>query len=354
MNRESLKVIQMLPEFHEGGVERHVLWLSGSLAKQGHEIMVVTKGGKLEKFLDEGVKVWHLPVHAKNPFTALWCALRIAKKAKGEGWDVIHAHSRVPFWIAWWAGFLSGIPWVATLHATFRHSRALLPLKKASACICVSRSVKEHLASYLPKKTFVIYNGLPPLVKKGQKDLHEGSYKFLFIGRLTPKKGLQVAIKALSKVKGDWTLDIVGDGPMRGELEDLVVKLELSDKVKFWGFREDTDEWLARCSCLLFPSFEEGMSMTLIRAIKMGVPILASDIPSVRELCANPEALLEPGDENSWKKAIEEALREKKALQLFDCDKIPTVDDMAKDVADVYQSCIEEARKGKRQNADCS
>ncbi|MEG3065647.1 hypothetical protein [Acetomicrobium sp.] len=50
-------------------------------------------------------------------------------------------------------------------------------------------------------------------------------------------------------------MDIVGDGPMRGELEDLVVKLELSDKVKFWGFREDTGEWLARCSCLFVSLF---------------------------------------------------------------------------------------------------
>lgn len=48
MKIESLKVIQMLPEFHEGGVERHVLWLSSALAKQGHEVMVVSKGESLK------------------------------------------------------------------------------------------------------------------------------------------------------------------------------------------------------------------------------------------------------------------------------------------------------------------
>jgi len=345
--KETLKVIQILLEFHEGGVERHVLWLSNAMAKAGHEALVVTKGGKLEGSLVEAVKVWHLPVHAKNPFSAFWCALRIAKKAKGEGWDVIHAHSRVPFWIAWWASVLSGVPWVATLHATFRHSRALVPLKKACACIAVSQAVKDHLAPYLPDKTFVVYNGLLPTGLKWQGSLKDNPFKFLFVGRLSPKKGLQVALKALSDVRGEWILDVVGDGPMRAELELLSRKLNLDDKVRFWGFRDDADEWLARCSCLLFPSFEEGMSMTLIRAIKMGVPILASDIPSVRELCVNSEALLEPGDENSWKKAIEEALSEKKALQLFDCDKIPTVDDMAKNVASVYQLCIKDTGKGK-------
>jgi hypothetical protein len=335
--KETLKVIQILPEFHEGGVERHVLWLSNAMAKAGHEVLVVTKGGKLEKFLDEGVKVWHLPVHAKNPFTALWCALRIAKKAKGEGWDVIHAHSRVPFWIAWWAGFLSGIPWVATLHATFRHSRALVPLKKACACIAVSQAVKDHLAPYLPDKTFVVYNGLLPTGLKWQGSLKDNPFKFLFVGRLSPKKGLQVALKALSDVRGEWILDVVGDGPMRAELELLSRKLNLDDKVCFWGFRDDADEWLARCSCFLFPSLEEGMGMTLMRAMQMGVPVLASDLPPVRELCLNPETLLTPGDEESWRKGIEDMLRERKAFQFFDRDNILTVEDMMRKVFEVYK-----------------
>jgi len=303
-------------------------------------VLVVTKGGKLEKFLDEGVKVWHLPVHAKNPFTALWCALRIAKKAKGEGWDVIHAHSRVPFWIAWWAGFLSGIPWVATLHATFRHSRALVPLKKACACIAVSQAVKDHLAPYLPDKTFVVYNGLLPTGLKWQGSLKDNPFKFLFVGRLSPKKGLQVALKALSDVRGEWILDVVGDGPMRAELELLSRKLNLDDKVCFWGFRDDADEWLARCSCLLFPSFEEGMSMTLIRAIKMGVPILASDIPSVRELCANPENLIQPDDELAWRCAMECLLVNKEASQFYDFNKISDVNEMTESVLKVYRECL--------------
>lgn len=67
-----LKVMQILPEFHEGGVERHVLWLSNEMAEKGHEVLLVTKGGKLESHLDEKVKVWHLPVHAKNPVTAFF------------------------------------------------------------------------------------------------------------------------------------------------------------------------------------------------------------------------------------------------------------------------------------------
>jgi glycosyltransferase involved in cell wall biosynthesis len=335
-----LKVMQILPEFHEGGVERHVLWLSNEMAKKGHEVLVVTKGGKLESHLDKGVGVWHLPVHAKNPVTAFFCAMRIAGRAKKEDWDILHAHSRVPFWIARWASSKGDIPWVATLHATFKHSRVLLPLKKACACIAVSCSVKDHLTPYLPENSFVIYNGLLPMRTTWQGKLDDNPFKFLFIGRLTPKKGLQVVLKALAAAKGDWILDVLGDGPLRKELESLTNELGLSDKVRFWGFREDTDDWLARCSCLLFPSFEEGMSMTLIRAVKMGVPVLASSIPSVKELCLNPETLIEPNDESAWKNAIEVMLKERKSAQLFDSCKIPTAEEMTRKVLEVYQRCM--------------
>lgn len=339
VKRESLKVIQMLPEFHEGGVERHVLWLSGALAKQGHEVMVVSKGGKLEKFLDEAVKVWHLPLHAKNPFTALWCALLVARRARKEGWQIIHAHSRVPFWIAWWASSFSGVPWVATTHDTFKHSFVLHPLKKACAAISVSHSVKEHLSSYLPERTYVIYNGLLPTEKSWQGSLKDDPFKFLFIGRLTSRKGLQVALKALAGVEEKWVLDVVGDGPKREELERLSVDLGIADKVRFWGFREDTDEWHARCSCFLFPSLEEGMGMTLMRAIQMGVPVLASDLPPVRELCLNPDTLLRPGDEQAWREALKLLLSERKSVHDFDRNKIRSVADMAELVFEVYRKC---------------
>jgi len=65
---------------------------------------------------------------------------------------------------------------------------------------------------------------------------------------------------------------------------------------------------------------------------------LASNLPPVRELCLNPKALLEPGDEGSWRKGIEDILRERKPLQLFYCGKIQSVEEMAKEVLEVYRS----------------
>jgi len=124
---EQLKIAQILPEFHEGGVERHVLWLSNALAELGHEVTVISAGGKLEEKINPGVVCWRLPVHRKNPFTGFYSASRIAYRAKREGWDILHAHSRVPAWIAWWVSLMAGIPWVLTAHARYSLNSGLLP-----------------------------------------------------------------------------------------------------------------------------------------------------------------------------------------------------------------------------------
>ena len=59
-----MKIVQILPEFHEGGVERHVLWLSNELAAMGHTVVVVSAGGKLEPQLRDATHL-RLPVHKK-------------------------------------------------------------------------------------------------------------------------------------------------------------------------------------------------------------------------------------------------------------------------------------------------
>jgi len=157
-----LKIAEILPEFHEGGVERHVLLLSNALAGMGHQVTVITAGGKLEEKLDPGVEIWRLPVHRKNPVTGLYSALKIAGRAKREEWDILHAHSRVPAWIAWWTASMAGIPWAVTAHARYSLNYGLRPIREADGAICVSLAVQEHLKGLLPKNSVVIRNGLPP------------------------------------------------------------------------------------------------------------------------------------------------------------------------------------------------
>lgn len=334
-----MKIVHVLPELQEGGVERHVLWLSKELALKGNDVTVISAGGKLEKVLKK-VRHWNLPVHRKNPFSGLYCAFRIALRGKNEGWQILHSHSRVPSWIVWWASCISGIPFVITAHSRYSLNLGIYPLKKADMVVCVSRAVQDHLLNFLPGKHKVIYNGLPDLnILWNSKNKNEN--KLLFIGRLTRLKGVHVLLKALAGLNYDeWTLDIVGDGPFRKDLENLSRENGLEKKVFFRGFREDTDEWLADCSCFLFPSLEEGMGLTLMRAIQMGVPVLASDIPAVRELSFSNDVLVKADSVSDWSRVLDQFLKSGTSEQRFDVNKISLIQDIVQKVLETYKEIL--------------
>lgn len=316
-----MRILQILPGFEEGGVERHVLWLSNELARRGHEVTVLSSGGRLEASL-KNAEHWTLPVQRKNIFTGLYCAIRIAIRAKQENWQIFHSHSRVPSWIAWWASCMTGIPFVITAHSFYSLNIGLYPLKKADSAISVSYSVSEYLKKFLPENEKVIYNGLPPVKVEWRGSPETGS-RFLFIGRLTRLKGVHILLKALAGAASlRWSLDIVGDGPQRQDLETLTNDLGLSERVNFRGFQDNTDQWLAECSCFVFPSLEEGMGLTLMRAVQMGVPVIASDLPAVRELTGSPETLVEPGSTERWEEALESFLRSGRVSKDFKRDLI--------------------------------
>jgi len=338
-----VNIIHILPEFDEGGVERHVLWLSNELAALGHDVTVVSAGGKLEARL-KGVTIVHLPVHRKNPLTALYSAVRIARIAKREKTDILHAHSRVPAWIAWWASRLSRKPFVLTAHDVYRLNRALVPFSRTDCVICVSETVRSHLLSVIRGPSRTILNGLQPLDFSWEKrECREAVVRFLFVGRLTKRKGLHIVLEALGKLsRNDWTLDVVGDGPQRAELEEQAQQLSLTDKVLFHGFQDNPDVWMSKCSCFLFPSLEEGMGLTLMRAVQMGVPALASDIPPVRELLLNSTLPLIPPTVSEWRKVLSRVVSEKKGFLFpsFSKEKILSTQEMTRKVLDCYYAVL--------------
>ena len=336
-----LRVAHILPELEEGGVERHVLMLSRQQVREGLEVHVVSAGGKLVSHLAEGVLHNRLPVHSKNPLVGFYCAVRLASLARKYGIDVLHAHSRVPAWIALLASKMSGKPYVVTSHAYFSNQARwiYIPYRRANKVICVSRSVQSGMKNCFAENTVVIRNGLPAADITWKGSDSQG-ISFLFVGRLTRLKGLQDILTILPEVTGDWKLDILGDGPLRGELEEIVTSRGLREKVIFHGFQEDPDAWMVKSDCLLFPSYIEGMPLTLARAIQLGTPVIASDIEPVQEMSADRNGLVKPGDLNAWKKALETFLVTKKPPAHFDRDAIPTVLQMAREVQSLYESVV--------------
>lgn len=336
-----MKILYIVPGLDEGGAEVHVLNLIRELSQRGHEITLASCGGRLEAELPESVRVIHVHSERKSPITVMHSVVKLSHLGR---WDIIHAHSRVPAWIAWGLSRRTYTRWVMTAHALYSLNAGLTPLRHADGLICVSEAVKNHLASYLPAKNIVIPNGIIPPVFRHKEST---ANRLLFVGRLTRLKGLDVVLRALSRLTGNgqkWTLDVVGDGPQRVELEELSESLGLSERVHFRGARSrgEVEEFMAFASCLVFPSHSEGMGLVVLEAASMGLPVIASDLEALREIASG--GLIPAGDVEAWRKAIAGFLDSGTASTLK-AEKIITVHEMACRIENFYSSVILEQQR---------
>ena len=333
-----MKILHILPELEIGGVERHVIDLSNELRARGDEVTVVSAGGRMEKQLQDGVRTLHLPVHKKNPFTGYYSARRIARIVSEEKYDIIHAHSRVPAWIAMWASRMSSVPYIVTAHVDFGTKTPWIytPYRNASRVICVSDAVRTAMKDCFYDNTIVIVNGIKKPEERWNEALREQN-RLLFVGRLSSVKGLQDVIRALP-ADVNWTLDVVGDGPQRTEWESLCRERGFSERVVFHGFSDRVEHFMANSSCLLFPSYNEGMPLTLAQAVLVGIPVLASAIQPVIELKGDADGLLPPGDTAAWNSALSAFLKHRNSCLVFPPSRVPTLEHMVDQVKEVYQN----------------
>ena len=225
-----------------------------------------------------------------------------------------------------------------TAHAPYSLNFGIKPLKHADGVICVSDAVKEALKGYLPENTVTIPNGVREPIYKWKGKYFPENKKFLYVGYLARRKGVDVALNALGLLKNhEWTLDILGDGRQRKELENLVAELGINDRVKFWGFRDDAEKFMSEAACLLFPSRQEGLPLTVNEALAVGLPVLASDIEPLKPLSTGE---LVPVDNiAAWRSAILKVLSGGAASPLS-IEKLTSFSETALRVEEFYRTLI--------------
>jgi glycosyltransferase involved in cell wall biosynthesis len=116
----------------------------------------------------------------------------------------------------------------------------------------------------------------------------------VFTGRLSPQKGLEVLLRAWPQVLAHSPraqLILVGEGESRPALESLSSSLGILQSVHWVGTRADVAPYLQAADVYVFPSRGEGMPVALLEALAVGVPVVATNVPGVRDL-VSPEALV--------------------------------------------------------------
>jgi glycosyltransferase involved in cell wall biosynthesis len=138
------------------------------------------------------------------------------------------------------------------------------------------------------------------------------SANFLFVGRLVAQKGLEYLVRAsaLLKKKGlEFSVDIVGDGPLNEDTRKLVHELGVEDRVRFLGYVSDDalPRIYSEADIFVLPSVWEGLPLTLLEAWASELPVIATNVGGIGDVCVNTEnALVVPsGDVEAFAEAME-------------------------------------------------
>ena len=210
--------------------------------------------------------------------------------------DVIHGHVAYPAgYVAMRLSQTLDIPYMITEHMgpfpfpSFqkggRPEAVLLePLQKAKKVLSVSENLQHTLAG-LEVKSDVF----PNFIEESDFQLEavkRGVFTFLHVGRLSPEKGQDVLIEAVSKLTDEFQLILVGDGPLKGRLQRLVRDLGLSANVQFKGVlsRHDVSHELRKADAFVLPSRYENFPVAVMEALAAGLPVIASRVGGLSQM----------------------------------------------------------------------
>jgi glycosyltransferase involved in cell wall biosynthesis len=108
--------------------------------------------------------------------------------------------------------------------------------------------------------------------------------RIAFVGRLDRVKRVGDLIEAVALLPAAFRLDVYGDGPERPRVERLIAQLNVGDRVALHGVVADSTRALASADALVLPSSAEGFGLVLIEAMAAGVPVVATDVPGIRDV----------------------------------------------------------------------
>jgi glycosyltransferase involved in cell wall biosynthesis len=220
--------------------------------------------------------------------------------------DLIHAHFAVPTGaLAFASTRLWRLPYVITVHlgdvpgaipeqtdTLFRWLNPLIrPIwRHATAVIGVSEFVGDLALKAYGRAPTIIPNGISLTGRPAVPQPTATAPRLIFVGRLNPQKNLHFLPPILAKLRDlEWELDIVGDGPQRGALETAFAEAGLSGRVTFHGWLDPVivEEKLSEAEIFIFPSLVEGLSVAALEALKFGLLLVGSDIPTLQECVAS-------------------------------------------------------------------
>lgn len=338
---KEIKILLLLYSVESAGAEKVALsiakYVNGNRFKP---VVCALRGGRLlNEFLALNVPVYILN---KKKGVDLSIVLKLLRILRTEKIKIIHSHNFSPNFWGRIVGKIARIPvlistehTVATVKTRLQKTIDYILSKVTDKIIAVSNRVRDsHIKEegIISEKFITIYNGIEPWDSSNkminiykQQLLKElcifpDNYIITTIGRLEPPKGYDILLKAIPivlKVNPKSRFLIVGDGYLKTNLETVVEKLKIKENVVFTGLRNDVRNILAISDLCVIPSIREGFSITLLEAMSVGRPIVATDVGGNAEAVIDRESgiIVQPGDPVALANGIITVLKDKKMAE---------------------------------------
>jgi len=301
---------------YRGGQHQALLLLKGLLSR-GHapELMTI-RDSHLAKCAGEA----GISVHAVDGrrLEATW---RIRRLVRGRRVDLVHANEPHALTSAWAAGAHHVVPLVAARRIALPLASNLLSLARyraAARIVAVSEFVRQSVISsgMPPNRVQVIYDGVEIPRSRSEAERRTAREQLavppeavclLNLAALVPEKGQQLLLQAFARIREQFpacVLLLVGEGPERARLQELVRAQDIGDGVRFLGFVHETERVFPAADLFLFPSHEEPLGSALLLAMAHGLPVVAVARGGIPEIVEDGKNGLLVKELDAWEMAV--------------------------------------------------
>ena len=358
-------IAQLIPRLDGGGAERGAVELSREFVRRGEGSVVISAGGRrAADVIRDGGRHFQMDVAGKNPLSAPWRAMRLARFLHALNPDIVHVRSRVPAWLHRLGGGRRRFATVATVHGFNRVNFYSAVMADADAVICAGGAIAAHVrdAYRVPAgRIAVIPRGVdcdyfhPEKVSAAEvaalrDELGLGARRvILHVGRMVPQKGHDVFIRGVAALRrgGREVAGVIvggGDAEKIAALRRLAAESGAADDVVFAGERTDVRALYALAdalaSCARKP---ETFGRTMAEALAMNVPVAAAAHGGATDIVrARAHGRLFPaGDADAFARAAAEVLDSKKPDSRGWIRSNFSLEKMAEANLDLYRKTLE-------------
>ena len=305
------KVAHLIATNFYGGPERQIVGHLKLLDPSQYSGMVFSflEDAQENDFLEQAKRagIANIGIHMASPLD-LRAWLKLKRQVQSQGVHLLCVHGYKSTVMGAWIRKTSGIPTLAfsrgytkeNLKVDFYQFLDRLALEKVDGVVCVSEGQRRTIEGLgvSPRRAWVVHNAVctRDVGLDTQQIRSRVLRKFDFpsdvvlcvtAGRLSPEKGhadLLQAIALIGKHAEECRFLICGDGPCRKQLERQAIELNIADRARFIGFREDIEDIYRAMDLLILPSHSEGLPNVLLEAFSFGKTAVATSVGGVPEL----------------------------------------------------------------------